>query len=128
MTGGANEKAFGFLVLDGPSSVVQTLRKRDGSHWHIVSCEGMRETGATLRMVCLNDSKDSNCHRLHERGAEGTVVAMPNGCGPGRLNVPLYMAYTNLMTSLSSSDFFDLSMTTQITSREETVRFPEPIS
>lgn len=81
--GDANHKAFGFLVLDGPSGAVQTLRKRDGSHWHIVSCEPLQEYGATLQIVCMKNELESNCRDIHEGGVEGTVVAMPEQCGPG---------------------------------------------
>ena len=87
----------------------------------------MGENGATLRMVCLNAGRDSNCHHLHERGAEGTVVAMPDGCGPGRLNVPYTIAYKNLMMSLSFSGFFDRPITTQRMYSEKTARITEPM-
>ena len=83
-TGGdANHKAFGFLVLDGPSGAVHSLRKRDGSHWHIVSCKPLQESGATLQIVCMKNDLESNCQDIHEGGVEGTVVAMPEQCGPG---------------------------------------------
>lgn len=81
--GDANHKAFGFLVLDGPSGAVQSLRKRDGSHWHSVSCKPLQESGATLQIVCMKNDLESNCQDIHEGGAEGTVVAMPEQCGPG---------------------------------------------
>lgn len=81
--GGANTRAFGFLVLDGPSGAVHSLRKRDGSHWHVVSCEPMQESRATLQIVYLNNNPDSNCQGVHEGGVAGTIVAMPNECGPG---------------------------------------------
>ena len=81
--GDANHKAFGFLVLDGPSGAVQSLRKRDGSHWHIVSCKPLQESGATLQIVCMKNELESNCRDIHEGGVEGTVVAMPEQCGPG---------------------------------------------
>lgn len=81
--GDANHKAFGFLVLDGPSGAVQSLRKCDGSHWHIVSCEPLQESGATLQIVCTRNDLESNCQDIHEGGVEGTVVALPEHCGPG---------------------------------------------
>lgn len=70
-------------MLDGPSAAVQSLRKRDGSHWHIISCDLMREPGATLQIICMNNELDSNCQDIHEGGVAGTIVAMPDNCGPG---------------------------------------------
>lgn len=80
---GANDNAFAFLVIDGPSDAVTNLRKREGSHWHIVSCEAMQQNGATLQIICMNNGDDSNCQDIHGGGAEGTIVTMPDGCGPG---------------------------------------------
>ena len=82
----ANNNAFCFLVLDGPASGVQSLSKRDGSHWDIVSCEPMQDQGATLQIICTNDRPDSNCHDIYIGGVEGTIVNMPDKCGPGMLN------------------------------------------
>jgi len=40
----------------------------------------------TIRMVCENeDNPVSNCHDIHlGHGVPGTILEMPNGCGPGR--------------------------------------------
>jgi chitinase len=35
----------------------------------------------------MNDGKDSNCDDLHLNGLEGTIVKMPENCGPGQYAV-----------------------------------------
>ncbi|UKZ47181.1 hypothetical protein TrVGV298_001395 [Trichoderma virens] len=35
----------------------------------------------TTRYICMNDSPQSNCGAVHEGGAKGTIVKLPEGCG-----------------------------------------------
>ncbi|KAH7322711.1 glycosyl hydrolases family 18-domain-containing protein [Stachybotrys elegans] len=81
--------AFGFVVMTGPDDKITTLRRRDGSHWELFDChDAVTEGEQTVRMVCGNNGDDSNCGKIHlGHGAPGTIVSMPDGCGPGRYAV-----------------------------------------
>ena len=79
-----NQQTFGLVIIDGPSSAVSSLKKRDGSHWHIISCEPMQSSDiSVLQIVCMDGSEHSNCRDIDEGGVEGTIVRMPDNCGPG---------------------------------------------
>ncbi|KAI0132937.1 glycoside hydrolase family 18 protein [Xylariales sp. AK1849] len=78
--------AFGFVVIDGPSDAVASLTKRDDSHIQFLECDASiekRDAVAvyTARYICMNDSDKSNCDVVHEGGAPGTVVKLPEDCG-----------------------------------------------
>jgi chitinase len=89
-----NTAAFGFFVLTSPEEVQQTLVKRDGSHWDVFDCfDAVSETEHTVRMVCADDSPASNCHKIHlGHGVPGTILEMPDGCGPGKYAVAVGLA------------------------------------
>ncbi|TFK66092.1 hypothetical protein BDN72DRAFT_162975 [Pluteus cervinus] len=89
-----NDAAFGFVILTSPEAIQQTLDKRDGSHWELFDCfDSTSEEEQTIRMVCADDSPSSNCHKIHlGHGAPGTIVEMPEGCGPGKYAVVKDMA------------------------------------
>lgn len=80
---------FGFIVLASPEELQVTLDKRDGSHWDVFDCFDAKSEGEhTVRMVCTDDSASSNCDKIHlGHGAVGTIVEMPQGCGPGKYAV-----------------------------------------
>ncbi|KAK3168950.1 hypothetical protein OEA41_005398 [Lepraria neglecta] len=79
-----NQQTFGLIIIDGPSSAVSSLKKRDGSHWYIISCEPMQSSDiSVLQIVCMDGSEHSNCRDIDEGGVEGTIVRMPDDCGPG---------------------------------------------
>lgn len=74
------------MVIDGPSDTVTSLTSRDESHIQFLDCDAAlekRETGKiyTVRYICMNDSDQSNCDAVHENGAEGTIVKLPEDCG-----------------------------------------------
>ncbi|KAL7937884.1 glycoside hydrolase family 18 protein [Trichoderma chlorosporum] len=77
--------AFGMVVIDGPPSVVTSLTTRDESHIQFLDCEPTEKRNAksiyTARYICMNDSPQSNCDAVHEGGAKGTIVKLPEGCG-----------------------------------------------
>lgn len=43
----------------------------------------MQASGAILQIICMNNDPRSNCKDIYQAGAEGTIVAMPEDCGPG---------------------------------------------
>ncbi|KAJ3529968.1 hypothetical protein NM208_g9528 [Fusarium decemcellulare] len=81
--------AFGFIVMTSPDELQTTLDKRDGSHWEVFDCnDAVTEGEHTVRMVCTDRSESSNCDKIYlGHGAPGTIVEMPEGCGPGRYAV-----------------------------------------
>jgi len=80
---------FSFFVLTSPEELQITLDKRDGSHWELFDCfDSASEEEQTIRMVCTDTSESSNCHKIHlGYGAPGTILEMPDGCGPGKYAV-----------------------------------------
>ncbi|KAK4241773.1 hypothetical protein C8A03DRAFT_30078 [Achaetomium macrosporum] len=77
-------EAFGMVVIDGPQDVVTNLATRDVTHLEFLNCEPSRKHDMktyTLHYVCMDDSSDSNCDAVHEGGAEGTIIRLPEGCG-----------------------------------------------
>ncbi|KAF4906599.1 Chitotriosidase-1 [Colletotrichum fructicola] len=93
-----NDAAFQFVVLASPEELQVSLDKRDGSHWDIFSgCGGVvgEEGPHTVQMVCTDFSADSNCHKIGlGHGVPGTILQMPNGCGPGKYAVAKDMVPT----------------------------------
>ncbi|KAJ3578860.1 hypothetical protein NPX13_g1706 [Xylaria arbuscula] len=80
---------FGFVVLTSPDELQVSLDKRDGSHWEVFDCfDAVTEGEHTVRMMCTDLSDTSNCNKIHlGHGAPGTIVEMPQGCGPGKYAV-----------------------------------------
>ncbi|KAI0523939.1 glycosyl hydrolases family 18-domain-containing protein [Xylaria bambusicola] len=80
---------FGFVVLTSPDELQVSLDKRDGSHWEVFDCfDAITEGEHTVRMMCTDLSETSNCNKIHlGHGAPGTIVEMPEGCGPGKYAV-----------------------------------------
>ncbi|KAK4442906.1 hypothetical protein QBC34DRAFT_479340 [Podospora aff. communis PSN243] len=85
----SNDAPFGFVVLTSPDEIQIPLNRRDGSHWEVFDCfDNVSEEEQTVRMVCADTSEASNCGKIHlGHGAVGTIVEMPDGCGPGRYAV-----------------------------------------
>ncbi|KAK2764375.1 hypothetical protein FQN54_009069 [Arachnomyces sp. PD_36] len=81
-------QSFGLVIISGPPDVVNTIDKRDGSHMSVLSCDGFTDTGLQkTRIACMNDGEDSNCDDILLGGLEGTIVKMPENCGPGQYAV-----------------------------------------
>lgn len=80
--------------MSSPEEIQTSLDKRDGSHWEVFDCLDSKTEGEhTVRMICTDHSKSSNCHKIHlGHGAKGTIVDMPPACGPGRYAVVKDMA------------------------------------
>ena len=89
-----HDAAFGFFVLTSPEEVQVSLDKRDGSHWEVFDCfDSVSEETQTVRMICTDFSEQSNCHKIHlGHGAPGTIIEMPEGCGPGKYAVVKQMS------------------------------------
>ncbi|RDW92951.1 uncharacterized protein DSM5745_00273 [Aspergillus mulundensis] len=84
-----DEAPFGFVVMTSPAEIQQSLDKRDGSHWEVFDCLDATTIGEhRVRMVCTDTSEQSNCGNIHwGHGAPGTIIQMPQGCGPGKYAV-----------------------------------------
>ncbi|KAF7904098.1 hypothetical protein EAF00_001432 [Botryotinia globosa] len=80
--GGVNNQGFRFVLIDGPSSVVTTMSKRDGSDYVFLGCPAGK-TRQTVRIFCNSNSLTSNCHEILEAGVDGTIIKLSEGCGPG---------------------------------------------
>jgi chitinase len=65
------------------------LDKRDGSHWELFDCPlEHTENLQSVKALCADSSPSSNCDDIHMGdGVHGTIVEMPQGCGPGRYAV-----------------------------------------
>lgn len=80
-----NKNSFAWHIIDGPADEVTSIDKRDGSHWELWNCDEEHHEGRqTAHMVCTDDSADTNCGRIWSGQVAGTVVKMPQGCGPGK--------------------------------------------
>lgn len=90
---------FGFVLIAGPEDVVSSFSKRDESHIEFADCSAITSTERqTTRVFCMDDSPDSNCDQVLQGGLEGTVVRMPEQCGPGQ-----YIVAHSLETSADQS-------------------------
>ncbi|SPJ79175.1 related to chitinase [Fusarium torulosum] len=83
------QSAFGFIIMTSPDELQTSLSKRDGSHWEVFDCnDSVSEGEHTVRMVCTDRGDTSNCGNIYlGHGAPGTIVEMPEGCGPGKYAV-----------------------------------------
>ncbi|KAM0283185.1 hypothetical protein ACHAO9_009835 [Fusarium lateritium] len=74
---------FGFVLIAGPKDAVSSISKRDDSHIEVVDCSGITLSGSqSVRIFCSNDNDESNSDDMLEGGLEGTVLRMPDNCGP----------------------------------------------
>ncbi|KAL2811216.1 hypothetical protein BDW59DRAFT_179287 [Aspergillus cavernicola] len=84
-----DDAAFGFVVITAPDEVHVSLDKRDGSPWELMDCPDTdSEDAHTIRMICTDPSSGSKCNHINRgHGVPGTILQMPNRCGPGRYAV-----------------------------------------
>ena len=69
----------------GSEEDVQSLRKRDGSHLELFDCPEPHKTDfgkQTIRAVCMVDGDDHNCEDITLGSVEGTIIRLPEDCGP----------------------------------------------
>lgn len=82
---GLNYNTFGLIIIVGPESTVQSLRRRDRSDLHVLDCASIKPEGrSTIRFLCPGNSVNSTCDKIGLGGVEGTILRMPEGCGPGK--------------------------------------------
>ncbi|OJJ03024.1 hypothetical protein ASPVEDRAFT_134350 [Aspergillus versicolor CBS 583.65] len=84
-----DDASFGFVVITAPEEVHVSLDKRDGSPWELMDCPDTdSEEAHTIRMVCTDSSESSKCDHIHRGyGVPGTILQLPDRCGPGRYAV-----------------------------------------
>ncbi|KAI0543166.1 carbohydrate-binding module family 18 [Xylaria digitata] len=84
-----NDASFGFVIMASPEAIQTSLDRRDGSHWEVFGCNDAVSVGEhTIQMACIDDSPLSNCYKIGlGHGVPGTILEMPDGCGPGRYAV-----------------------------------------
>lgn len=77
------------MVITAPEEVSVSLDKRDGSPWEVMDCiDSASEEEKTIRVICTDSSEDSLCDKIHlGKGVPGTILQMPESCGPGRYAV-----------------------------------------
>jgi chitinase len=84
-----NDASFAFVILTSPEELQVSLDKRD-SPWEIYGCNGSMSEEQTVNMICSDGSEEdpSGCGKLHlGYGAVGTILEMPQECGPGKYAV-----------------------------------------
>ena len=89
-----SESVFGFYVITSPANIQVSLDKRDNSPWELFNCYDNGEKAHTIQMVCSDESESSTtgCGQIHlGEGVPGTILEMPEGCGPGRYAVAVNM-------------------------------------
>ncbi|GJC84621.1 putative chitinase 10 [Colletotrichum liriopes] len=80
-----NLNSFGWHIMSGPEEQISSIDKRDGSHWEVFDCDEEFHDGRQhAKLVCTDDSEDSNCGTLFKGGVANTVLEMPAHCGPGK--------------------------------------------
>ncbi|KAJ2985874.1 hypothetical protein NUW58_g5301 [Xylaria curta] len=84
-----DDTAFSFVVMTSPEELQVSLDKRDGSHWALFNCTDTDvEAEQTIQMICTDISENSNCFKIGlGHGVPGTILQMPQGCGPGKYAV-----------------------------------------
>ena len=85
-----NDASFAFVILTSPEELQISLDKRD-SPWELFECnDAVSEGEHMIKMICTDNSEEdsSGCGKIHlGHGAPGTILEMPNGCGPGKYAV-----------------------------------------
>lgn len=83
-----DHNVFGMVIIVGPASTVHTLRRSDGSDAYVLDCPKIKQEGLSrIRLVCEDGGPDSSCNKIHLDGAQGTIIRLPAGCGPGHYAV-----------------------------------------
>lgn len=86
-----DNSSFGFAVITSPEELQISLDKRDGAHWELLGCEDLNQQSEeehSIKMFCTDISVNSTCHKITlGHGVPGTIVELPNGCGPSRYAV-----------------------------------------
>ncbi|PIG87825.1 hypothetical protein AARAC_011883 [Aspergillus arachidicola] len=77
-----NQQTFGMVIIDGPPEAVTKLRRRDNMGFEVLDCDAISETGhSTVRVVC--SGREATDCQIGNGVVNGTILHMPDGCGPG---------------------------------------------
>lgn len=79
-----NKEPFAWTIMVGAEEDVQSLRRRDGSHLEAFECPNPDPSDystQTVKLVCMEEG-ENNCEHVLAGGAHGTVVRLPENCGP----------------------------------------------
>jgi chitinase len=92
--------AFGFYIMASPEEIQVSVDRRDGSNWFVYDChDAVSEEQQTVRMFCTDLSDKSNCGKIYlGKGVPGTILQMPEGCGPGKYAVAKSMIHSQNQT------------------------------
>ncbi|MCJ1405653.1 hypothetical protein MMC11_008882 [Xylographa trunciseda] len=86
-----NKGAFGWVIIDGPASVVTSSKvKRDGSpsNLRFINCEDVKGSERQqVKFICLDNGPESDCDDMMAGGIAGTIIEMPDNCGLGKYAV-----------------------------------------
>lgn len=87
MAGGEDpqQASFAWTVIVGPVGSYQSLAKRDGSQLETFDCPNPAKDDyrqQKLKAVCMTESDDHHCEDINIDGAHGTIVKLPDECGP----------------------------------------------
>lgn len=69
----------------GAEADVQSLRRRDGSHLETFDCPNPDPKDYSiqrLKVVCMVADDDNNCEDIMIGSVRGTVIRLPEDCGP----------------------------------------------
>lgn len=80
-----NKNSFAWMVMVGDEKYVQSLLERDGSHLELFDCPNTHPddySAQRAKAVCVSDSPNNNYEGILKGGVEGTVVRLPDHCGP----------------------------------------------
>lgn len=79
-----DKEPFAWTIMVGAEEDVQSLRRRDGSHLEPFECPNPDPSDfstQTVKLVCMVGA-ESNCEDIMKGGAHGTIVRLPENCGP----------------------------------------------
>ncbi|KAK6216415.1 hypothetical protein LQW54_003619 [Pestalotiopsis sp. IQ-011] len=79
-----SSEPFAWTIMVGAEEDVQSLRRRDGSHLAAFDCPNPDPSDfstQTVKLACMV-ADDHNCEDLMKGGTHGTIVRLPEGCGP----------------------------------------------
>jgi chitinase len=80
-----NKETFAWYIAVGAEADVQSLRKRDGSQLETFDCPNPSSkdySSQKLKAICMTEGDDHNCEDLLIGGAHGTLLRLPEDCGP----------------------------------------------
>ncbi|KAL5333928.1 hypothetical protein BJX70DRAFT_403108 [Aspergillus crustosus] len=81
-----DKQAFSWIIMVGEEEDVQSFQKRDGSHLELFDCPSTHPDDFSTqhaRAACVGGTEeDNNCEDIQLGGVEGTIIRLPEHCGP----------------------------------------------